>query len=92
MNGSVALDVAVADLRIGPDDEVISFAQGATPVGVDSEPLTWNMDVRQIESRITSRSTAIIVVHFMGCRSTWNPSSKLLAVTAFALGQCGTSR
>ena len=55
-NGSAALDVAVAALGIGPGDEVIlpTFTiiscaaaitrAGATPVVVDCEPLTWNMD------------------------------------------------
>ncbi|MGO8839785.1 MAG: DegT/DnrJ/EryC1/StrS family aminotransferase, partial [Methyloceanibacter sp.] len=78
MNGSVALDVAVAALGIGAGDEVvlptftiISCAAaivraGATPVVVDSEPLTWNIDVAQIESKITWRTRAIMVVHIYG--------------------------
>lgn len=78
MNGSVALDVAVAALGIGSGDEVIlpTFTiiscaaaivrAGATPVVVDSEPLTWNMDPAQIESRITARTKAIMVVHIYG--------------------------
>jgi perosamine synthetase len=39
---------------------------GATPVLVDSDPLTWNMDVDQIESRITPRTKAIMIVHIYG--------------------------
>ncbi len=78
MNGSVALEVAVAALEIGAGDEVIlpTFTiiscaaaivrAGATPVVVDSEPLTWNMDPTQIESRITARTKAIMVVHIYG--------------------------
>lgn len=77
-NGSVALEASVAALDIGPGDEVIMPAftiiscaapivrQGATPVLVDAEPLTWNMDVNQIEARITSRTKAIMVVHIYG--------------------------
>ena len=77
-NGSVALDVALAALRIGPGDEVIlpTFTivsccasivrAGATPVVVDADPVTWNMDVRQIEAKITSRTKAIMVVHIYG--------------------------
>ncbi|MCX7386135.1 MAG: DegT/DnrJ/EryC1/StrS family aminotransferase [Planctomycetales bacterium] len=77
-NGSVALDVAVAALRIGPGDEVIMptftiispaasvVRAGAIPVLVDSDPVTWNMDVTQIESKITSRTKAILVVHIYG--------------------------
>jgi perosamine synthetase len=77
-NGSVALDVAVAALDIGAGDEVImpSFTiiscaaavvrAGAKPVLVDSDPQTWNMDVAQIEAKITPRTRAIMVVHIYG--------------------------
>ena len=77
-NGSVALDAAVAALGIGPGDEVImptftiiSCAAavsrlGATPVVVDCDPLTWNMDVSAIESRITEKTRAIMPVHIYG--------------------------
>lgn len=77
-NGSVALDTAVAALNIGPGDEVILPAftiiscgaaivrAGATPVCVDALPDTWNMDVSQIESRITSKTKAIMIVHIYG--------------------------
>ena len=77
-NGSAALDIAIRALNIGPGDEVImptftiiSPAQsvvtaGATPVLVDSDPLTWNMDVSQIENKITSKTKAILVVHIYG--------------------------
>jgi perosamine synthetase len=77
-NGSVALDAAVVALNLGPGDEVIlpTFTiiscaaaivrAGATPVCVDSGPDTWNMDVAQIEARITSRTKAIMVVHIFG--------------------------
>jgi|ERR1035437_823124 perosamine synthetase len=77
-NGTAALDVAVAALKIGPGDEVIlpTFTiiscataivrAGATPVVVDSDPLTWNMDVNQVESKITPRTKAIMVVHIYG--------------------------
>lgn len=78
MNGSVALDVAVAALGIGPGDEVVlpSFTiiscaaaiirAGAIPVVVDCDPVTWNMDVCQVESKITQRTKAIMVVHIYG--------------------------
>jgi perosamine synthetase len=77
-NGSAALDIAVAALDIGPGDEVILPAftiiscaasivrAGATPVLVDVDPHTWNMDVDQIEAKITSRTKAIMVVHIYG--------------------------
>lgn len=78
MNGSVALDAAIVALGIGPGDEVIlpTFTiiscaaaivrAGAVPVVVDSEPLTWNMDVARIEEKITPRTKAIMVVHIYG--------------------------
>ena len=77
-NGSVALDAAVTALRIGKDDEVIMptftiiscaaaiVRTGAVPVLVDCDPLTWNMDVSQIEAKITARTKAIMVVHIYG--------------------------
>ena len=77
-NGSGALDIAVAALKIGIGDEVImptftiiSPAQsvvraGATPVLVDSDADTWNMDVSQIEAKITNKTKAILVVHIYG--------------------------
>jgi len=77
-NGSGALDIAVKAMVIGPGDEVImptfsiiSPAQsivtaGAKPVLVDSDPLTWNMDVTKIEEKITKRTKAILVVHIYG--------------------------
>ena len=77
-NGSAALDVAVTALGIRPGDEVIlpSFTiiscaaaivrAGAMPVVVDSEPLTWNMDPAQIESKITPHTKAIMAVHIYG--------------------------
>jgi len=77
-NGSAALDAAVVALGLGNGDEVIMPAftiiscaaavvrAGATPVLVDSDPVTWNMDVGQIESRITPRTKAIMVVHIYG--------------------------
>ena len=77
-NGTAAVDAAVEALGIGPGDEVIlpTFTiiscinqivrTGAKPVLVDSDPLTWNMDVSQIEKRITPRTKAIMIVHIFG--------------------------
>lgn len=77
-NGSLALDAAVAALDLGPGDEVIlpSFTiiscasaivrAGATPVVVDSDADTWNMNVAQVAARITPRTKAIMVVHLYG--------------------------
>lgn len=77
-NGSAALDIAVQALKLGPGDEVIMPAftiispalsvvrAGATPVLIESDPVTWNMDVAQIEPKITPRTKAMIVVHIYG--------------------------
>lgn len=88
-NGSAALDLAVAALEIGPGDEVIMptftiispalsvVRAGATPVLVDSDPLTWNMDVHQIEEKITPQTKAIIVVHIYGLPVDMDPVLEL---------------
>jgi len=77
-NGTVALHLALVALGIGKGDEVImpdftmiatAFAvcyTGATPVFVDSDPETWNIDVRKIEEKITPRTKAILPVHIFG--------------------------
>jgi perosamine synthetase len=77
-NGTVALHLALATLGLGPGDEVIipTFTMiatanavsytGATPVLVDAEPETWNMDVSRLEEKITPRVKAIVVVHTYG--------------------------
>ncbi|HEY1168186.1 MAG TPA: DegT/DnrJ/EryC1/StrS family aminotransferase [Candidatus Limnocylindrales bacterium] len=77
-NGTVALQLAVAALGLGPRDEVIMPAftiiscamaivyAGAVPVLVDSDPATWCMDVAQVEARITPRTRAIMPVHIYG--------------------------
>jgi perosamine synthetase len=77
-NGSAALDVAVEALGFEKGDEIIMptftiispaisiIRAGAVPVLVDCDPDTWNMDVTQIESKITPRTKAILVVHIYG--------------------------
>ncbi len=88
-NGSVALDAAVVALGIGRGDEVIlpTFTiiscaaalvrAGAVPVLVDSDPITWNMDVNQIETKITNKTKAIMVVHIYGLPVDMNPILEL---------------
>jgi perosamine synthetase len=77
-NGTVALHLGLAALGIGPGDEVIlpTFTMiatinaiaytGATPVLVDSEPNTWNMDVAQVADKITAHTKVIMPVHTYG--------------------------
>ena len=77
-SGTAALDVAIEALGIGFGDEVIMptftiiscihqiIRAGAKPVLIDSDPVTWNMNVNQIEEKITTRTKAIMVVHIYG--------------------------
>ena len=88
-NGTAAIDTAVEALGVGPGDEVIlpTFTiiscvmqivrSGGTPVLVDSDPLTWNMDVTQIEAKITPRTKAIMVVHIYGLPVDMDPVLEL---------------
>jgi dTDP-4-amino-4,6-dideoxygalactose transaminase len=77
-NGTDALFLIMAALGIGKGDEVITTPftfwatvecivhVGATPVFVDIEPGTYNMDVAQVEAAITPRTKAILPVHIFG--------------------------
>ena len=72
------LHAALAAAGVGPDDEVIqpsvtvimdayaTLYLGATPVFVDINPETWNIDVNEIEKSITEKTKAIIVVSLYG--------------------------
>jgi len=77
-SGTAALEVAVQALGIGVGDEVImptftiiSCAMavtkvGAIPVLVDSDIHTWNMNVEDVEAKITAKTKAIMIVHLYG--------------------------
>jgi len=77
-SGTAALDIAVSALNLQDGDEVIlpsftiiSCAQALTklnikPVLVDSEYDTFNMKVKDIESKITPKTKAIMMVHIFG--------------------------
>lgn len=89
MNGTAALDIAVEALGIGRGDEVILPAftiiscvlqilrVGALPVLVDSDPITWNMNIGEIEDKITERTKAIMVVHTYGLPVDMDPVLEL---------------
>lgn len=75
---TAALEMAAILANLGPGDEVImpSFTfvstanavalRGATPVFVDIDPATLNIDPRRVEAAVTGRTRAIIAVHYAG--------------------------
>ncbi|MBD2148111.1 DegT/DnrJ/EryC1/StrS family aminotransferase [Sphaerospermopsis sp. FACHB-1194] len=77
-SGTSALHLALSALGIGAGDEVITVPftfvatvaaicyTGAKPVFVDIDPISYTIDVNQIESAITERTKAILPVHLYG--------------------------
>ena len=77
-NGTAAVETALYAAGVKSGDEVIlpTFTiiscllavvrLGAKPILVDIEPDTWNMNVQDIQSKITSRTKAILAVHIYG--------------------------
>lgn len=97
-SGTAAIHLALVMLGVGPGDEVIcqsfTFAasanpiayQGATPVFVDSEPGTWNMDPELLRQAIDDRlritgklPKAIIPVHLYGTPARMNEINSIAA-------------
>lgn len=84
-NGTDALQVALMALDLQPGDEVITpaFTYFATaevvallklkPVFVDVDPNTFNIEVNQIEAKITSRTKVILPVHLFGLPANMEP-------------------
>ena len=105
-SGTDALVIALTACGVGKDDEVITvpytfvatteaiLIRGAKPVYVDIDPVTFNMDPAQIESKITEKTKAILPVHLYGqCYNTDEINKiaekyglKVIADSAQALG------
>lgn len=90
-NGTVALELCLKALGIGPGDEVITtcrtfiasascaVAVGATPVLADVDPVSQNLTAETIARRITPRTRAIIAVHLAGWPCDMDPILDLAA-------------
>lgn len=88
-SGTSALHLAVGSLDLKRGDEVMisTFTNvatclavthnGATPVAVDSEIDTWNMDIKKVEEKITKKTKAIITVDIFGHPVDMDPLLKI---------------
>jgi perosamine synthetase len=99
-SGTAALHVALLALGIGPGDEVLVPAYtfpatasvvalvGATPVLVDVDPVTMNIDPEDARRRVTPRTKAVLAVHLFGrpARVEELPDVPMLEDSAGALG------
>jgi dTDP-4-amino-4,6-dideoxygalactose transaminase len=84
-SGTSALHLALLAAGVGPGDQVITVPftfvataaaivyTGATPVFVDIDPATFNIDVTRIEAAITPRTRAIMPVHLFGQPADMDP-------------------
>lgn len=94
-NGTVALDLALKALNIGPGDEVVVTPRtfiasvscvvnaGATPVFADVEHDSGNLSARTIAQAVTSRTRAVICVHLAGWPCDIDPIMDLAAKHGF---------
>ncbi len=88
-SGTSALHLIVRALGIGPGDEVITtpfsfiassnciLYEGATPVFVDIDPKTLNIDVTKIEANITKKTKAILAVDVFSHPADWDVLKKI---------------
>jgi len=103
-SGTAALHVAVLALGIGPGDEVLVPAYtfpatanvvalaGATPVLVDVDPVTMNMEPADAARRVTPRTKAILAVHLFGRPARLEELPEGLPVLEDAAGALGARR
>lgn len=90
-NGTVALELALLGMGVGPGDEVITVpntfiataeavsAVGARPVFVDVDPVSYNMDPTLVERAITPRTRVILPVHLYGQTADMEPLLEIAA-------------
>jgi dTDP-4-amino-4,6-dideoxygalactose transaminase len=90
-NGTVSLEIALTAAGVRPGDEVIvppitfvasatAIARvGATPVFVDVDPQTINLNAAAVEEAISERTRAIVLVHFAGCPADLDSFTELCA-------------
>ncbi len=90
-SGTIAVEIALRGLRIGPGDEVLlagydfagNFraieAVGARPALVDVDPATWCVDVERVEAAIAPETRAMIVSHLHGGLA---PMRRLMQIAA----------
>lgn len=96
-NGTVSLHLLLAALGVGPGDEVvvptftyvasvnaISYT-GATPVFVDADRYTWNLDPTLVAAAITARTKAIMAVHLYGHPADMDPLAEIAAERGISL-------
>ena len=94
-NGTVALDIALRGLGIGPGDEVIVTPRtflasvscvvlaGATPVFADVDPDSGNLTAETIAAVVTARTRAVICVHLAGWPCDMDPIMALADAHGF---------
>jgi len=90
-SGTDSLLMALMALEIGPGDEVITVPYtwistaeviglvGATPVFVDIDPITWNMDPEKVREAITEKTKAIMPVGIYGQTSDMTAINQIAA-------------
>jgi dTDP-4-amino-4,6-dideoxygalactose transaminase len=96
-SGTAALHLSMLAAGVGPGDEVITTAltfcatvnaiihTGATPVLVDVDPATMNMDPDEVRARLTPRTRAIVPVHFAGRPCDMNAISEIASTRGLAV-------
>lgn len=88
-NGTLALELALRALGVGPDQEVVVpsrtfiatasavVAVGAVPVIADVDPDTQGLSAITVADVLTTRTRAVIPVHLGGCPVDWDPLQRL---------------